>query len=234
MIDIHSHILNGIDDGAKNINESIEIIKWLVDIGYNSIILTPHYIKDSNYAKTKDENIIKLEKLKEHLKEENISVNLFIGNEVYIDDSILSLLEKQEISTLANSNYVLIELPMSGYHNYYKDIFRDIVKNGYNVILAHPERYLSFQKDFDKLTELYNMGILLQGNINSILGFYGTGAKRTIKKLLKKNMLTYLSTDIHHLNKDYSFEKVKNKTLKIVSIDYWEDLTANNARKIIE
>ena len=234
MIDIHSHILNGIDDGAKNIAESLEIIKWLSNIGYDSIILTPHYIKDSKYAETKKDNIIKLETLKKSLKEENINVDLYLGNEIYIDDNILSLLEKQEISTLANSKYVLIELPMSGYHGYYKDIFRDLIKNGYIVILAHPERYISFQNDFNKLIELYNMGVLLQGNINSILGYYGNSAEKAIKKLLKNHMLTYLSTDIHHLNEDYSFEKVKNKTLKYISIDYWEDLVTNKARKIIE
>lgn len=233
MIDIHSHILYDTDDGANSIEESIAIIKELISIGYDSIILTPHYIKDSKYAKSKNANNVKLNKIKDILKENNIDVNLYLGNEIYIDDDILSLLKKQEISTLSNSKYILIEIPLSGYHTYYKDIFRDLIKNDYKVILAHPERYYSFQKDFNKIVELYNMGVLLQGNINSIIGQYGKSAKKVITKLLKNNMLTFLSTDIHRVNNNYNFEKVKNKTLKYISIDYWEDLTTNNARKII-
>ena len=233
MIDIHSHILYDTDDGANSIEESIAIIKELISIGYDSIILTPHYIKDSKYAKSKNANNVKLNKIKDILKENNIDVNLYLGNEIYIDDDILSLLKKQEISTLSNSKYILIEIPLSGYHTYYKDIFRDLIKNDYKVILAHPERYYSFQKDFNKIVELYNMGVLLQGNINSIIGQYGKSAKKVTTKLLKNNMLTFLSTDIHRVNNNYNFEKVKNKTLKYISIDYWEDLTTNNARKII-
>ena len=165
MIDIHSHILYGVDDGAKTIDESVDIIRNLYKNGITDIILTPHYIEYSSYNSNKKSNLEKLDSLKKKLKEEGINVNLYLGNEIYINNNILSLLKNGEISSLNDSKYLLIELPMSGKYDNYVEIFKELIENGYKVILAHPERYNTFKKDINLIYELKNIGVLMQCNI---------------------------------------------------------------------
>ena len=151
MIDIHSHLLYGIDDGSRSIVESAYIIKSLSEIGYTDIILTPHFINGSSYMSTRENNLDLLEKLKVELIKHQIPVNLDLGNEIYIDSDIIKLFKEGIISSLNDTKYLLIELPMSGENEIYYDVFLDLINMGYKVILAHPERYISFQKDFNKV-----------------------------------------------------------------------------------
>ncbi len=234
MIDIHTHLLYGVDDGSKSIEESASIIKKLNKIGVTDIVLTPHYINYSSYNSIKTNNQIRMENLKLKLKEENIKVNLYLGNEIYIDDELISLLKEGIISSINNSRFLLIELPMSGKHDSYYDIFLDLINLGYKIILAHPERYVSFQKDFSKVYELKEIGVLFQCNIGSILGDYGKDAKKTIKRLLKEKLVTFFASDIHHEKKDYMFiEKAKGKLKKYLTDNEIDNLFENNARKIL-
>lgn len=235
MIDIHTHLLYGVDDGSKSIEESISIIKNLSKIGVTDIVLTPHYINYSNYNSSKSNNEIRMQNLKLELAKENIKVNLYLGNEIYIDDEIINLLRNDLISPINDSRYLLIELPMSGNHESYYDIFLDLINLGYRVILAHPERYASFQKDISKMYELQEIGVLFQCNIGSILGDYGKDAKKTIKKILKEKMVTFFASDIHHEKSDYMFiEKAKNKLKKYLTEREINILFEDNARKILK
>ena len=234
MIDVHSHMLYGIDDGSRNIEESISIIRNLNILGFTDIILTPHYIKDSRYMSPKGNNIKLIDELKKSLKENNIDTNLYLGNEIYIDESIDELVKNNEISPLNDSNYLLIELPMSGERENYEDIFLELIKSGYKVVLAHPERYHSFQKDFNKIYELDDIGVLFQCNIGSMVGEYGKAAKKVLKRMLKEDLVYMFGTDIHHYKKDYNYIlDAKKKIKKIVSEEKLEDLIINNAKKII-
>ena len=234
MIDVHSHLLYGIDDGSRTLEESIYIINKLKSIGITDIILTPHYIKDSLYVSPKNENLRLLKELQSKLNEKKIGVNLYLGNEIYIDEDIELLLKKNEISSLNDSKYLLIELPMSGEKENYTDIFLDLINAGYIVVLAHPERYHSFQKDFNKIYELNDIGILFQCNIGSMIGEYGSNAKKVLKRMLKEDLVYMFGTDIHRNKKDYNFlENAKNKIRRIVSEEKLNDLMINNAKKII-
>lgn len=235
MIDIHCHLLFNIDDGSKSIEESISILKSLKELGYSDIIITPHYIKDSKYNSSKKNNTKLLNKLKEEIEKENIKINIYLGNEIYIDDDIIGLLNKNEISSLNDSDYLLIELPMSGEYENYVEIFSDLINNNKKVILAHPERYLSFQEDFNKIYELESIGVLFQSNIESIIGKYGKGAKKMIKKLLKNKKISFLATDIHHIKHDYDdYNKAFKKILKYISEDELNRLIIKNPKKVLE
>ena len=235
MIDVHSHMLYGIDDGSRSIEESINIIRKLSELGMTDIILTPHYIKDSRYVSPKSNNIELMNELKKALKDNNIDVNLYLGNEIYIDDDIEELLQKKEISSLNDSKYLLIELPMSGVSDNYEDIFISLIRNGFYVVLAHPERYVSFQKNFNKIYELNDVGVLFQCNIGSMVEQYGKKAKKVLKRMLKEDLVYMLGTDIHHDKKDFNYiNDAKKKIRKIVSEDKLEDLLINNAKKIIK
>ena len=235
MIDIHCHLLFNVDDGAKTLDNSIRVLRNLDSIGYTDIILTPHYIKDSNYISNKKNNLKVLKDLKEEAKKEKININLYLGNEIFIDDDIINLLKKNEITSLNGTDYLLIELPMSGEYAGYEEIFKDLIDHGKKVILAHPERYLSFQKDFNKILELERMGVLFQSNIESITGIYGKKASVLVKKLLKLKKITYLATDIHHNKRDYkSYDIAFKKILKYISFGELEKLVNTNAQNLIK
>ena len=103
MIDIHNHLLYGIDDGSKSLEDSVDILENLYIIGYTDIILTPHYISHTKYSSSRKNNLILLDTLKKSLKEKGIKINLYLGNEIYINHHIGDLLDREEISSLNNS-----------------------------------------------------------------------------------------------------------------------------------
>ena len=234
MTDIHNHLLFGVDDGSKSIEDSVDILRDLERAGYKNVILTPHYIKDSNYSSPALENYKRLKKLKEALKENHININLFLGNEIYIDEEILELLQRREIYPLNGTNFLLIELPISGEYEGYQEIFSFLISKGCNVILAHPERYLAFQKDYKKIDELKKMGVYLQSNIDSLIGRYGEDAEILIKRLLKDKKISFLATDIHHKKHDYNvWKKAREIALKYISEEEYELLVNINPSKLV-
>lgn len=234
-IDIHSHILYGIDDGSKTIEESIEIIKQHIEMGFNEIVVTPHYIENSDYI-TNNENKNKiLKELEKEIKNQNLDIKLYLGNEVFINNNIEELLKNNEISTINDSNYLLIELPL---HNKIKnatDIIYELKIKGITPIIAHPERYEFVQKNPDSVLELIEEGAILQANYGSIVGVYGEHAKKTIKKLLKKNTISILATDIHFPNNEIykNIETIKKKLNKIIGEEKLKELMIANPKKII-
>ena len=233
MIDIHSHLLYGIDDGSKSLEDSVRIISDLSKIGYTDIILTPHYISNTKYNSSKNNNLKLFDNLKIALRENGININLYLGNEIYINHRISDLLDDGKISSLNDSKYLLIELPMNGEYDY-MDVFEDLIYDGYKIILAHPERYHSFQKNFDKIYELEEIGVYFQCNIESILGSYGKGAIKMVKRMYKEKKVSFLATDIHHRKRDYKkFDKAKKKIRKYLSSSELEDLLIKNPSKII-
>lgn len=234
MIDIHNHLLYGIDDGSLSLEDSIDVLKDLEKCGYIDIILTPHYITCSRYTSSKKDNLNLLEKLKKEVKKNKININLYLGNEIFMDDDIVELLKRGIISSLNDTKYLLIELPMNGEYPNYQEVFSFIQSKGYKVILAHPERYLSFQEDFDLIYELKDMGLYFQCNLESIIGRYGSHAKKVITRMLKENMVSYLATDIHHKKSDYStFSDAKKEILKYISEEEFDKLTKDNPKKLL-
>ena len=234
MIDVHSHLIYGVDDGCKTIEESVEILRELYKMGVTNTIITPHYINETIYVSSKLNNLKKLVKIKEQLIKENINVNVYLGNEVYIDRNISKGVKENKICTLNNTEYILIELPMSGIYPDYIDIFSQLIDEGFKVILAHPERYISFQKDFNKIYELQEIGVLFQCNLGSILGEYGKEAIKVIKRMLKEKLVYMIGTDIHHGKTKYDMlEKATKKYKKYLSKNEIEDILENNAKKII-
>ena len=234
MKDIHSHILMGIDDGSKTLDESIAILKKAKKAGVTDIMLTPHYIKNSKYDYNNLEKEELLDELKTKIENERININLYLGNEVYIDPDIVRLIKEGEIHTLNNTRYVLIELPMMSELNAPEEIFFDVIRNGYIPILAHPERYTYVQDDISKLDKLIEMGVLMQGNYMSLYGKYGPNAEETLIKLLKNNCIQFLASDIHHERSEYHLEKLEKHLLKIVKDkNIVKDLLERNFDKVI-
>lgn len=231
MIDLHSHILFETDDGSSSIEESIEMAKEAYEAGFTTICCTPHYL-EPQYINKKKENKEKLEILQNKLDQRNINIKLELGNEIFIAQNIEELINMEKASTIGDSEYILIELPMFQKLTNAIDIIRNLPYS--KIILAHPERYEYVQKDISYLSEFIEMGVLLQGNYESILGKYGSQAQKTLKKLLKQHKIDLLSTDTHRKNSTYKkFFEVEKKLRKIVKEDYYRDLTFNVPNDIL-
>ena len=233
MIDIHSHILPGIDDGAKDFSDSIAILRGLSEQGITDVIATPHYVNGSSYCSTAAENRQLLKSLQSQIKKAGLKINVYLGNEIYIDRDIAGFVSSRTVSSMAGSKYLLVELPMSGEFEDYEDILISLVYSGYQVILAHPERYHTVWKDFALLEDLAEQGILFQCNLGSIIGQYGRKPQKTIKKLAKNKLIFAFGTDIHH-QRDYSeIAKAQAKLARYYDQSELRKLLVTNPRKII-
>ena len=233
MIDIHSHILPNIDDGARELSESINIIKKAVSNGVTDIVVTPHFILGSSYSSKKSQNKKLLATLKKELKD--VPVNLYLGNEVFVDNDMVNMLKKGIISTINDSRYVLFELPMNNEFNGIKNLIIDLKLNGYVPVIAHPERYRFIKKDPTKILELIEAGALFQSNIGSVMGRYGKEAKKTLLLLLRHHAITFMGSDTHYSTDSfYDNKKECQKILsKIIDSEYITALFEGNARKAL-
>lgn len=237
MIDLHCHILPGVDDGSKNMEETISILKKATENGFDTICFTPHYV-EPNYLNNKTQNYEILKQVKKRIEEEMIQVKLLLGNETFIHENMNKLLQSKMISTLADSNYVLIELPM------YQELTQEVVQKmldsvrekGFKIVIAHPERYTYIQKKPKKILEYFGEDVIFQGNYASIIGAYGKDAQKAMKKLLKDNVIHYLATDVHHISRCFyeEFDEIKRKISKVIDKDYFEIITETNPRLVIE
>lgn len=232
MVDIHTHILPGVDDGSKTIEESLSIIEYLSECGFTDFVLTSHYIQNTKYNVNKKEREKILKELKKKLS--NKDINLYLGNEVYLCEDILELLKKKEIANLNNTQYILIELPLTGYLNNLSNILCELTSQGITPIVAHPERYHFLQKNKKRIRELLEFNCLLQCNINSITGKYGKNAKKLMKWLLKNDLVEFLATDTHYVEKEKHLEKSLKKLSKIVGKEKLIELTKTNPLKMLK
>ena len=234
MIDIHSHILPNVDDGAEDIEESIAMARIYLDNGIEKVIATPHYIEGFENS-SKDENMIALEKLKEALYKEGLDLDVYIGNEIYTTMDMFALLAEGRVATLNNSRYVLIEFPMLDMPMSTDNIIYELLLKGYVPIIAHPERNRNIIEDPNILYEFINKGALAQLNLPSLEGKYGERIKTTGEILLRHNMIHFVGTDAH--SKDRRAPNVKNSLSLlegIVDSKTFEEITYLNPSKVIE
>ncbi|MBR5939117.1 hypothetical protein IKZ77_01010 [Candidatus Saccharibacteria bacterium] len=234
MIDIHSHILPGVDDGARTLNHSLDLIRESARNGVTDIIATPHYISETIYVSPCAANLRLLSELKKAVKAENIPVNLYLGNEIYIDDNIVAHLKAKEITSLAGSRYLLIELPLNEKFPNYDEYFKDLIDRGVKVILAHPERYLIIQKDYEIARELHRLGVLFQCNMGSLIGSYGKREQKLAQKLAKDKLIFTFASDIHHRRGDEYWQKVYKRMAKFFTPAEIKQLLVTNPGKILE
>ncbi len=236
MIELHSHLLPGIDDGSNSFEESVNIINKMKDLGYSKIVITPHYINGTKYNSTNQEKYALLLQLQSLLKSNNIDIELYLGNEIFIDDNILSLIKNGECCTINSSKYVFIELSRNDEILNLNEIVFELEKKNIIPILAHPERYVFLQKDYSKLNDLIDRNILLQVNFESINGKYGREAKKLAKYIFKNNMADFIGGDVHHENSVFfdTFEKNKKKIIKLIGEDIFNELIDTNPQLVLD
>lgn len=231
IFDIHTHIMNNVDDGAKNLEQSIRILKEAKKVGVKDIILTPHHYKTA----FENSKAILLEKYKELLniiEKENLNINLYYGNEVYVFPEMDKELDKY--FTLANSKYILVETSFEVHQLYLEREIQKLIQLGYQPIIAHVKRYKFVQNNLEIVDKFIEMGAEIQSNYASIIGYYGKGTQKTVKKLLKKEKIDYLASDVHKAQTIYEYmPDILKKLQKVATTEYLENIMYLNAKKIV-
>ncbi len=196
MIDIHSHILWGLDDGAKNEEISTEMLEIAKKETIEHIIVTPHFIVGHN---TYDQSLLaaRMQEVQQKIDQNGWSIQLHMGQELFLDPDLEELWEKGAYASLANSNYLLIEFPMSQIPSYTKDVLYRLQLKGLIPIIAHPERYREIQKDPNQLYEFLERGCFAQINTSSMTGIFGEKVAQTAKILWEHNMVHFVGSDAH-------------------------------------
>lgn len=233
MVDIHTHLIPGVDDGSKSVEDTFKAFEEAEKAGFTDIILTSHYL--TNYYEPKVEELcFWKDKLQEILQVQNKGLRLHSGMEVYISEQLDELVKENKLLMLANSKYILIELPMSTDIKYLDYIMYFLESIGVKLVLAHPERYKNVQENTRLVEEYIEKGCLIQCNYGSILGNYGGEAKKTLKQLLKKDMVHFMATDCHKKGGIYlEVPKALKKIEKIIGKEKAHEITTSNAQKIL-
>ncbi len=233
MIDIHTHLIPNVDDGSKSIETSLKCFEEAENAGFTDIILTSHCMTDWYESKPEELKSWK-DKLQDILKENNRELKLHTGMEIYISEELDKKMKEGRLLTLADSRYILIELPMSTSINYLDYVLYYFDSIDIKVIIAHPERYRAVQENPKLVEEYIEKGCLMQCNFGSILGNYGSHAKSTIKHLLKKDLVHFVATDCHKMGGIYlDVPKALKKIQKIVGASKTEEITTLNQQKIL-
>ena len=215
MVDIHTHVIPYVDDGSPNLETSIAMIKHEIAIGVDTIICTPHHIFH-RYEKSVEEIKKNFQLLKEAVEKENLPIKLLLGQEICYThrEDCLSLLKAGQLLTLNNTNRVLLEFSFTREPEDLLDIIYNFSVNGYEVIVAHVERYEWIT--LEKVKKLRSEGALIQINSNSYLGLTTWKEKRFTKKLLKLNLVDFVASDTHSFRPstlDKSYKKIKKPEL---------------------
>lgn len=193
-IDMHSHLIPGVDDGAKDVADSLQLITGLRELGFHHLITTPHTLQDIHPNTT--ETLQNGHALLEGKLPEGITLNL--SSEYYLDEQFQDQLKTGNLMPLPG-NRLLVEFSQISRPHDLEEVIFDLGIKGYQVVLAHPERFLFFHKQFNYYNRLKEMGVELQVNALSLTEHYGKGIKSIAEKLIEKDMIDFIGTDTHHL-----------------------------------
>jgi tyrosine-protein phosphatase YwqE len=193
-VDMHSHVLPGIDDGAQNPQESIFLIRRMMELGIKKVIATPHIMADY-YRNTAESINGALEVLKEELVKENIDITVEAAAEHYFDETFEDRVENGKLM-LIKGNYALFELSFISQPPNLLPVIQRMIELGHKPILAHPERYNYME--IEELRGLREWGCALQLNTISLTGYYGKTSKAMAEALVDNNLVDFISSDMHH------------------------------------
>lgn len=219
--DLHSHLIPGIDDGSKDMEDTIRMLKSFIDLGYAKVITTPHVMSDF-YKNTSEIILSGLRDVRSEIKKQGLSIEIEAGAEYYLDFHFEELIAAKDILTFGD-NHVLFELSFSNEPARVKDVIFSLQTEGYKPIMAHVERYPFYFNEWEKLDDFRSRGCLIQLNINSLSGQYGPGVKKMAEELVDRDWVDVIGSDCHHMGhlegisalrtNPYFQKLVKNKKL---------------------
>jgi protein-tyrosine phosphatase len=232
--DIHCHILPGVDDGSQNIEESMGMLRIAYENQIRRIIVTPHN-KPMHHNADQDKIKELITELAAKMKQEDISILLYPGNELYYCNELVEKLEAQKACTMAESSYVLVEFAPVDSWEYIRNGINNLIMGGYIPILAHVERYKEMCASTERTEELIEMGAYIQVNASSIMGKYGFGTRHFTRTLLKNKLVHFVATDAHNCeNRSPDLDRCAQWIEKKYGRPYARKLLWENASRVIE
>ena len=212
--DIHSHLLPQLDDGVKSLEESAQLVRQFMALGYTKLVTTPHVMKDF-YRNDPGTIAGGLESLKQFLAKENINVSIEAAAEYYLDESLMERVNKNERLLTFGANYLLFETNFLTEPFQLKEFIFSATTQGYKPVMAHPERYQYLVNDFGKAGDLKDRGVLFQVNIPSIIGAYSRPIQKLAIQLIRKGWVDFIGSDCHNQTQMAILkEAFKNKYFK--------------------
>lgn len=225
-VDMHSHLIPAIDDGAESIEKSLTLINGLINLGYKGLVTTPHIMSDF-YRNTPEIIESGLKKVRAKLQEKKINIPIAAAAEYYIDFDFAQKIGKEKLLTFGSKNYILVECSFVNSPQNLNEVIFNLQTSGYKVVLAHPERYLYWYKNRKIYEDLKERGVLFQVNILSLAGMYSAEAKELAEYLIQNDMANFLATDLHnhhHLNILKNL-KIKENIAKKIEQTTWLNTT---------
>lgn len=195
--DMHSHLIPGIDDGAPDLETALDLIKALSDLGYKKLITTPHIIWDI-YRNTPENILQGLKGLQNSVIEAQIDIKIAVAAEYFLDDHFKELLDKKEPLLTIKDNMVLVEFSMANEPIGLKEILFDMQLQGYQPVIAHPERYSYNARNQEFFASMKSSGYMFQLNILSLVGLYGRLPQVMARNFIKNNYYELVGTDLHN------------------------------------
>jgi protein-tyrosine phosphatase len=197
-VDIHSHLLPGLDDGVKDFAEAETIIRHFATLGYRKLVTTPHVMSDA-FRNTTQGIQESLRKLNHYLSDHGVDIVIEAAAEYYLDESLMQSVHANEPLLTLGKNYLLFETNFLTEPFQLKEFIFTATTKGYKLVLAHPERYMYLQQDFDKAKDLLDRGVLFQINISSLSGYYSREAQKMANGLIDRGWVHWLGSDCHHV-----------------------------------
>ena len=217
--DIHSHLIPGIDDGSQSMDESIILIKRMMDFGFKKLVTTPHIMAD--YFRNTSEIILSgLDSVRNELLKRDIDIEIEAAAEYYLDETFENKLEKGDILTIG-SKYVLFELSFVNYPKNLFDVIERIKDKGYTPLLAHPERYSYLASGLENYHQIKEAGCYLQLNTVSLTGYYGKPIQKVAEEMIDKYLIDFIGSDLHRMkHADMMNQALKMPYVKRILTDY--------------
>ena len=221
--DMHSHLIPGIDDGARDIETSVALIREMYNMGFTSLITTPHIMSDL-YPNTPEIILAGLETVRQAVKAEGIEIEINAAAEYLMDETFAEKIEADNLLTLIDK-YVLIEMSFISPPPNADELLFQLQTKGYRPVMAHPERYLYLHGSLAEYERLKERGCLLQLNLLSMVGYYGRDVKQTAIKMLKAGLFDLAGTDLHHMRHRKALEDLLEdiKTVKLLMEYRWQN-----------
>ena len=234
MVDLHCHILHGMDDGARSIDEAVHLCQMAVDNSIQIAVVTPHLMRPDDIDGFASERDKRIDELRRALDKKNIPLEIVPGAEVFVNDDIFYAPPLESV-TIGDSRYILIEFDFTGLNiNRIIKYVNEFISRGYTPIIAHPERYRYMQQNYDIVNHLADMGVLFQVNSSSLAGFGGMESRELAFAMVSSGIASFIGTDAHSV--DYRPNNLlEQRDLFPVSVDFdtYDRLLDKNARVIL-
>lgn len=235
MIDIHSHILPGLDDGSKSMEETLAMVRQLHQAGFQTLIATPHVLEGSDYL-SPAEILATTDQVRTCVAEAGIPVEILPGAENYIFPDLVKWVREGKLLTLGNTGkYLLVELPMLEIPHYTDQVFFELQVQGLTPILAHPERNKGLIDQPERLVEWANKGVLFQLDLRSLSGRYGPKSQELAEIMLSSQLVHFIGSDAHRPSRrDSTYLEVLQNMKTIVGEAQFREVTLENPQGILE